>query len=118
MVRRPPRSTRTDTLFPYTTLFRSGQRADRGDDSAVGVGDVLERRATEDALAERGDHAAALHARAHLHAAVGAAILLDPEAILRHVDEAAGQVTRVRRLARRVGKIGRASCRERECAYV
>src|SRR3546814_7496432 len=29
MIRRPPRSTRTDTLFPYTTLFRSdrGQRA-------------------------------------------------------------------------------------------
>src|SRR3546814_8791728 len=25
MIRRPPRSTRTDTLFPYTTLFRSGQ---------------------------------------------------------------------------------------------
>src|SRR3546814_14505397 len=25
MTRRPPRSTRTDTLFPYTTLFRSGQ---------------------------------------------------------------------------------------------
>src|SRR3546814_1646900 len=25
MLRRPPRSTRTDTLFPYTTLFRSGQ---------------------------------------------------------------------------------------------
>src|SRR3546814_2352469 len=24
MLRRPPRSTRTDTLFPYTTLFRSG----------------------------------------------------------------------------------------------
>src|SRR3546814_18578165 len=28
MIRRPPRSTRTDTLFPYTTLFRS----QRGDD--------------------------------------------------------------------------------------
>src|SRR3546814_16992777 len=27
MKRRPPRSTRTDTLFPYTTLFRSGARA-------------------------------------------------------------------------------------------
>src|SRR3546814_10631298 len=26
MIRRPPRSTRTDTLFPYTTLFRSGCR--------------------------------------------------------------------------------------------
>src|SRR3546814_4646005 len=40
MSRRPPRSTRTDTLFPYTTLFRSGhrrratisgRRQDRGD---------------------------------------------------------------------------------------
>src|SRR3546814_5804751 len=34
MIRRPPRSTRTDTLFPYTTLFRSdswrGRRQDRG----------------------------------------------------------------------------------------
>src|SRR3546814_9453812 len=29
MIRRPPRSTRTDTLFPYTTLFRSG--ADKRD---------------------------------------------------------------------------------------
>src|SRR3546814_1028221 len=26
MIRQPPRSTRTDTLFPYTTLFRSDQR--------------------------------------------------------------------------------------------
>src|SRR3546814_7612280 len=26
MIRRPPRSTRTDTLFPYTTLFRSRHR--------------------------------------------------------------------------------------------
>src|SRR3546814_6763891 len=34
MIRRPPRSTRTDTLFPYTTLFRS-QR-----DGRKGVGDV------------------------------------------------------------------------------
>src|SRR3546814_15932001 len=29
MVRRPPRSTRTDTLFPYTTLFRSAWRRTR-----------------------------------------------------------------------------------------
>src|SRR3546814_10726927 len=34
MIRRPPRSTRPDTLFPYTTLFRSNPRHDRarGDD--------------------------------------------------------------------------------------
>src|SRR3546814_3113379 len=29
MIRRPPRSTRTDTLFPYTTLFRSGEDGQR-----------------------------------------------------------------------------------------
>src|SRR3546814_3481848 len=29
MIRRPPRSTRTDTLFPYTTLFRSWDARDR-----------------------------------------------------------------------------------------
>src|SRR3546814_8682733 len=28
MIRRPPRSTRTDTLFPYTTLFRSPAKPD------------------------------------------------------------------------------------------
>src|SRR3546814_17869321 len=28
MIRRPPRSTRTDTLFPYTTLFRSDEAAE------------------------------------------------------------------------------------------
>src|SRR3546814_10049073 len=31
MIRRPPRSTRTDTLFPYTTLFRSARRRPQGD---------------------------------------------------------------------------------------
>src|SRR3546814_8237489 len=31
MIRRPPRSTRTDTLFPYTTLFRSNEQRDGRD---------------------------------------------------------------------------------------
>src|SRR3546814_14908174 len=44
MIRRPPRSTRTDTLFPYTTLFRSHQ-------TDVEV-------ATDDERAERFDHLA------------------------------------------------------------
>src|SRR3546814_16677573 len=34
MTRRPPRSTRTATLFPYTTLFRSQRRGCWGDDEA------------------------------------------------------------------------------------
>src|SRR3546814_4966407 len=43
MLRRPPRSTRTDTLFPYTTLFRSGIGHDlraHYDRDANEVGDV------------------------------------------------------------------------------
>src|SRR3546814_9907637 len=42
MIRRPPRSTRTDTLFPYTTLFRSHHRrrhAARGPDHAARSGE-------------------------------------------------------------------------------
>src|SRR3546814_9749516 len=35
MIRRPPRSTRTDTLFPYTTLFRSRQHEDDRVDERV-----------------------------------------------------------------------------------
>src|SRR3546814_5733191 len=37
MIRRPPRSTRTYTLFPYTTLFRSVLRAGNADDGALRV---------------------------------------------------------------------------------
>src|SRR3546814_9780702 len=42
MIRRPPRSTRTDTLFPYTTLFRSPARRRSGcrEDGDPGSGDA------------------------------------------------------------------------------
>src|SRR3546814_8156401 len=72
MIRRPPRSTRTDTLFPYTTLFRSGVLAphrplqahlvDRHEllraaegrrDAVLGAeGDRHDRLAGEDAVAQ------------------------------------------------------------------
>src|SRR3546814_13099470 len=43
MIRRPPRSTRTDTLFPYTTLFRS-QRGHLLDERKLGfVVETLDR---------------------------------------------------------------------------
>src|SRR3546814_3437683 len=41
MIRRPPRSTRTDTLFPYTTLFRSAAKAASLIDEAAGAGAKL-----------------------------------------------------------------------------
>src|SRR3546814_3395237 len=37
MIRRPPRSTRTDTLFPYTTLFRSCDVVSGGDQAKAYV---------------------------------------------------------------------------------
>src|SRR3546814_2685168 len=40
MIRRPPRSTRTDTLFPYTTLFRSHDVIVAGDMPGLGHGIV------------------------------------------------------------------------------
>src|SRR3546814_3378454 len=44
MILRPPRSTRTDTLFPYTTLFRSRMRAlvrQAMNEGAMGVGSSI-----------------------------------------------------------------------------
>src|SRR3546814_19142918 len=78
MIRRPPRSTRTDTLFPYTTLCRSrhrlGRRAgaarrDRGRDGrqpwrAPGASDVAEL-----AQADGFDQPVALHGDLHQPAA-------------------------------------------------
>src|SRR3546814_2448957 len=58
MIRRPPRSTRTDTLFPYTTLFRSGAggRRDAGDVFYIlhrrDIFAVADLRAAADALLE------------------------------------------------------------------
>src|SRR3546814_4723837 len=54
MIRRPPRSTRTDTLFPYTTLFRSLRRrpADR-------AGWVLLSRDVRDGFRSSTTHACA-----------------------------------------------------------
>src|SRR3546814_8240792 len=59
MIRRPPRSTRTDTLFPYTTLFRS--RHSTGDGMARrrllggAVGSKRERQLREYRDRRRGD---------------------------------------------------------------
>src|SRR3546814_4810345 len=53
MIRRPPRSTRTDTLFPYTTLFRSWS----GSLAGVGVGGAGEAHRARRAVAAEELHA-------------------------------------------------------------
>src|SRR3546814_19686734 len=49
MIRRPPRSTRTDTLFPYTTLFRSHLRVG----TYGGLDRTMERNAVGSRLQDR-----------------------------------------------------------------
>src|SRR3546814_12028180 len=105
MIRRPPRSTRTDTLFPYTTLFRSP-------DLAPGMGDTGER----------------IHDEEHF-LALGAECLGDRGGAQRAADAqhrrmVGGHRHHHRTLPRRARdlgfeeEIGRASGRESVCQYV
>src|SRR3546814_8430011 len=72
MIRRPPRSTRTDTLFPYTTLFRSpGVEVGFPPPDAHRRGDldIAKRHAVDRALPKRPrDDIAVLHDTARLEA--------------------------------------------------
>src|SRR3546814_9503987 len=54
MIRRPPRSTRTDTLFPYTTLFRSRGTRARDRRRALGAQPEARRAERPDAHGDRG----------------------------------------------------------------
>src|SRR3546814_13410525 len=94
MIRRPPRSTRTDTLFPYTTIVRS--QAVQG----PGLADFVGNRSA-DAPGRRA-HRAQLRARAEARRLrLGADHRgLEPGAVASRIE------------------IGRASCRERGCQYV
>src|SRR3546814_12003773 len=112
MIRRPPRSTRTDTLFPYTTLFRSrlrggdGMRRDRAD--LAGVGNLHRQRAIaeQDVIAVLECDAQRLAEQDRAKArAIDEQIALDLARLFGddHPDVAV--------------QIGRASCRERVCPY-
>src|SRR3546814_11570905 len=107
MIRRPPRSTRTDTLFPYTTLFRSllclvatpasaerikdlGNFAGIRTNQLVGYGIVVGLNGTGDDNLEY-----TIQSRKSAIARFGVVIPPNVKA-----------------------KIGRASCRERVCQYV
>src|SRR3546814_5693095 len=69
MIRRPPRSTRTDTLFPYTTLFRSARarrrRAVRGRGRHPRVSDGARRPAAGAPLPPAGAGAGAGRSEEH-----------------------------------------------------
>src|SRR3546814_5986898 len=50
MIRRPPRSTRTDTLFPYTTLFRSNSLFGEAVDQGIAIGCIQSFRGMGDRI--------------------------------------------------------------------
>src|SRR3546814_21097760 len=113
MIRRPPRSTRTDTLFPYTTLFRScrGRAREAGDrQPRIGAREAFGTRLLEIETARR--------AAAQPHVGIDGVEdrHVDPlEPALEHdpVAEAARDArgAAAAQLDRR--QIGRASCRDR-----
>src|SRR3546814_20092810 len=63
MIRRPPRATRTDTLFPYTTLFRSLGDADKyaGLEVAAVSGALFGSHGSKDSFGESGSIGLKLH---------------------------------------------------------
>src|SRR3546814_9732071 len=76
MIRRPPRPTRTDTLFPYTTLFRSdgddglgGAVQGLGDAQQLGVAPVVAQPAcvADEPVGARGEYVAELFGRSEEH---------------------------------------------------
>src|SRR3546814_12070988 len=104
MIRRPPRSTRTDTLFPYTTLFRS--QAQRP------LGGILMLEQGAAAAIQCPDRRQLRHFDVEHDAEVRQYLARnDFERIERRAGEP--QQSDLQR-----AKIGRATCRERVCQYV
>src|SRR3546814_12061588 len=105
MIRRPPRSTRTDTLFPYTTLFRS----DAGNAARDGGGEIgIDRGLVVDGAMrlDMGDLATAGGGNAGQRADLVSHQRFDFPVAHGH------------RPAAEALQIGRASCRERVGQYV
>src|SRR3546814_19696595 len=110
MIRRPPRSTRTDTLFPYTTLFRSG--------AVVRFAHLPGRLVTDTHRCHPGTHTS-LSPYPDRHPGQASASERDPGPI---APPGAWPIHRSRlalpRTLHGAVEIGRASCRARVCTYV
>src|SRR3546814_13169253 len=138
MIRRPPRSTRTDTRFPYTTLFRSrakaaSEAADRRiTASAVDSAEAAVRRIGQDKarvdaeVAALGDsaalaatHSESVKAAEAAEAAIAAAAtsLQNAEADRETTAADLAGIEAALAEARAAPEIGRASRRERVCQY-
>src|SRR3546814_13751736 len=109
MIRRPPRSTRTDTLFPYTTLFRSIRRGTR-------PRRLFERRRRADGFTDEPSRLTPKNTERQMasHRRFAPSLLLLCSSMLLP-GAVAAQAPAYDLIIR---EIGRASCRERVCQYV
>src|SRR3546814_11679502 len=109
MIRRPPRSTRTDTLFPYTTLFRSSWPAAAEHARASGL--PARRHPTIGTAAGGAEtgRAAVERPRRWLGGAHPVRRLQECRVVILRCEAIPARPSR---------QIGRASCRERVCQYV
>src|SRR3546814_16399183 len=120
MIRRPPRSTRTDTLFPYTTLFRSALRLYRhaGSRRRQLLAQARDRSLQGVAghrLVERVE--AVLQRILHDDAAAGAQQLFQQGRLAAREAEGTVVDERFRSAERRVGNEGVSTCRYRWSPY-
>src|SRR3546814_11240293 len=105
MIRRPPRSTRTDTLLPYTTLCRSRAGLQRGigeEGNQLAQARALVLFATHETRGDRNQLVEVLDPRFERALRLVGVVLAQSRAHQHVVDL----------------EIGRASCRERVCQYV
>src|SRR3546814_12080205 len=103
MLRRPPRSTRTDTLFPYPALFRDRIRTLR---TGGGLSGFTKRSESEY------DPFGAAHSSTSISAALGFAVANKLK------DQPGRAIAVIGDGSMSAGKIGRAAGRERVCQYV
>src|SRR3546814_12799208 len=113
MIRRPPRSTRTDTLFPYTPLFRSRLLDVERDPAAVDdqVEGFAEGLGGDVVVAQRGDRGQAGELPAFER-------LLQRGVGFGHIGDVVGVVEARAVAVERSFRIGRGERRERGCQYV
>src|SRR3546814_15324323 len=120
MIRRPPRSTRTDTLFPYTTLFRSVDLDSESPHILVNAptnkGKSTVGRSLGVQSLSQGDLVVVLDRKMHSHQWAR-----DLAPVVHYADTTPSigfALVNLGQELQRRNQIGRASCRERVCQYV
>src|SRR3546814_14401079 len=118
MIRRPPRSTRTDTLFPYTTLFRSATATAAAAETPHFSSSSLARSAASRTVSSESWSTILLRsAIVSLHAGESPQFVQVDNVELSLVDRSGGVLVAVGGEHARKLQIGRASWRERVCQY-